>query len=232
MPRPDVTVVIPARNEEALIAGALQSVAGQDWPLEQLEVVVAVNATADRTAEVAAAAGRAARLSLRIVTAPQAGVAAAKNRGAAAGSGRTVLFIDADSRMSPGLVRRVVERQIAGERAASIRIRADSSDRVDRAFFGLLELGKRLFGIRANMFACDRELFLRLGGFDEDLRHAEDLEFLRRVARDGTRIGHIREEWIATSPRRLHQGPLRAGMFRMFGRWTLGHFGIGRRWPY
>jgi len=35
-----------------------------------------------------------------------------------------------------------------------------------------------------------------------------------------------------TSTRRLHRGPLRLGMFRMLGRWVLGHVGIGRHWPY
>ena len=45
-------------------------------------------------------------------------------------------------------------------------------------------------------------------------------------------VGHLADAWIATSPRRLHRGPLRIGMLTMFGRWALGNFGIGRRWPY
>jgi hypothetical protein len=115
---------------------------------------------------------------------------------------------------------------------ASIRIVADGSDRVDHAFFWVIENGKRLVRTRANMFWCTRDVFDRLGGFDASLNHAEDLDFLVRARRAGFRVGHIHGEWIATSPRRLHRGPLRIGMLAMLGRWALGHLGIGRRWPY
>ena len=96
----------------------------------------------------------------------------------------------------------------------------------------MAENGKRLVRTRANMFWCRHDLFDQLAGFDETMHHAEDLDLLDRARRSGVRVGHIRSALIATSPRRLHEGPLRFGMFRMFGRWVLGHIGIGRRWPY
>ena len=95
-----------------------------------------------------------------------------------------------------------------------------------------LALFESLVRTRANMFWCRHDLFDQLAGFDETMHHAEDLDLLVRARRSGVRVGHIRSALIATSPRRLHEGPLRFGMFRMFGRWVLGHIGIGRRWPY
>lgn len=233
MPEPDVSVIVPARNEADRIGAALASVAAQDWPLDCLEVIVVVNASTDRTADrVTDAADGLSPLPIRLFCRDEPGSAAAKNVGAAAASGRILLFMDADSRMSPGLVRAVVHHLDGDERAASIRIASDDGDLLDRGFFGLLEFGKRLFGIRANMFACERALFARVGGFDETLRQAEDLEFLRRASRSGAHIGHVHEERILTSPRRLHAGRWHSGVLRVFGRWALGHFGIGRRWPY
>lgn len=233
MPEPDVSVIIPARNEEELIGNALRSVADQHWVPARLEVIVVENGSSDRTdlvvTDVAAALAPA---TIRLVRLPSPGVAAAKNAGAAVAAGRILVFMDADSRMSVGLLDAVIRHVAAGERSASIRITADSDDLIDRGFFGLLEFGKRLFRIRANMFACERALFTELGGFDEELNHAEDVEFLRRAASTGVRIGHIHEAWIATSPRRLRQGRWRSGTLRVFGRWALGHVGIGRRWPY
>jgi hypothetical protein len=95
-----------------------------------------------------------------------------------------------------------------------------------------MALGPRLFGIRAQLFYCERELFDAAGGFDESLQLAEDREFLDRVRRDAVEVCYLDEAFIATSPRRLHRRPLRLGMLAMFGRWLLANFGVGRRWNY
>ncbi len=134
--------------------------------------------------------------------------------------------------MAPRLVECVLRRAQAGCAAASFRIVADGRDPIDRAFFALLELGPRLFGLRAQMFYCTRELFLQVGGFDETLVLAEDRDFLDRLGASGVAVGHVDESWIATSPRRLHHGPWRLGMPAMFVRWALANWGIGRRWRY
>ena len=109
---------------------------------------------------------------------------------------------------------------------------ADSSDLLDRAFFGLMEFGKGLFRLHAQMFYCERELFIRQNGFSVDLVLAEDREFLARLERDGNSLCQIRNSWIATSPRRLRQLPFRLSMVTMLVRWALANWGIGRRWRY
>ena len=236
MSGPLVSVILPARNEEGLIAAALRSVAAQTLDPRLVEVVVVSNGSTDGTVRVAQR--EAARLAAqgcpraRVLADQPPGIALAKNAGASAADGQLLVFMDADSRMSPGLLAEVQRRAAAGERAASIRIAADGRDPVDRAFFWVLENGKRLLRIRANMLWCERKLFDELGGFDESLRQAEDLDLLLRARRLRVPVGHIHGEWIATSTRRMHRGPMRAGMFTMFGRWLLGHLGIGRRWPY
>ena len=231
--RPDVSVVIPARNEERYIRAALTSVAAQTWPVALLEAVVVDNGSTDATGEVVQdfMAG-APHLAVRLVNERAHGVARAKNRGASVARGRWLIFLDADSRMAPDLVERVVLRSRQGYPAGSIRIVADSQDILDRAFFGLIEFGKVLFGLRAQMFYCERELFLQCGGFDEHLQLAEDLEFLARLQRAGMAVCHVTESWIVTSPRRLHTLPCRLGMPAMLVRWALAKWGLGRRWRY
>jgi len=233
---PEISVIVPARNEERLLPAALRSIAEASYPLADVEAIVVSNGSTDRTIPLARDVGATLAAtggpSVRVLEVAAHGVSLAKNAGAAAASGRLLVFMDADSRMSPGLLARVAARAAAGERAASIRIIADGHDPIDHAFFWVLENGKRVVRTRANMFWCERELFQRLGGFDETIQHAEDLELMRRASRAGVKVGHIHDEWIATSPRRLHRLPLRIGMFTMFGRWALGHAGIGRRWPY
>jgi glycosyltransferase involved in cell wall biosynthesis len=231
--KPLVSIIIPARNEERYIARALASVVRQTWPLADVEVLVVDNGSADATAAaVCAFMEREARLRMQLLHEPIAGVARAKNCGARAAVGHWLLFLDADSRLAPDLIERVVRRGQDKCEAASIRIVADGQDLLDRAFFALLELGPRWFGLRAQMFYCGRELFWRVGGFDETLLLAEDSDFLARLARNGVAVDHLLESWIATSPRRLHRGPWRLGMLKMFARWALASLGIGRRWRY
>src|ERR671936_2742192 len=231
--RPEVSVVIPARNEERYIRTALASVAAQTWPVALLEAVVVDNGSTDATREVVQdfMAG-APHLAVRLVDEPAHGVARAKNRGASVARGRCLIFLDADSRMAPDLVEHVMLRSRQGHPAGSVRVVADSHDILDRAFFGLIEFGKVLFRLRAQMFYCERALFMQCGGFDEHLQLAEDLEFLARLQRAGIAVCHVTESWIATSSRRLHALPCRLGMPAMLARWALARWRLGRRWRY
>lgn len=230
---PDLSVVIPARNEERYIGRALASVANQTIPLDRLEVVAVANGCTDRTAEVVRtfAAGH-PDLAVRLIEVEQAGVAAAKNVGARTARGGTLLFLDSDSSMPPTLAARIIGMRRRGVRAASVRITADSRDVLDNMWYWTVEIGKHVLRVRANMSFCERDVFLAAGGFNPELRFAEDLDFLQRLARSGVRVEHVVRPPIATSPRRLHRGPLRLGGPQTLVRWLLVRWGIGRDWKY
>ncbi|MGN6809813.1 MAG: glycosyltransferase [Thermomicrobiales bacterium] len=229
---PDVSVVIPARNEAGYLRGALASVAAQRCPAGLLEAVVVDNGSVDGTGALARAFGDDGGLPVRVVDEPTPGLARAKTSGVRQARGRWLIFLDADSRLAPDLTARVLRRVAEGYPAGCITVVADTNDWLDRGFFGLMEFGKRLFHIHAQMFYCSRDLFDRFGGFDPALRLAEDSEFLRRLERAGVPVCHVTESWIATSPRRLHSLPLRLALVTTLVRWTLAHAGIGRRWRY
>jgi glycosyltransferase involved in cell wall biosynthesis len=226
-----VSYVIPAHDEAALVQRALDSVAAQTLA-DRVEAVVVDNASRDATGLRVRLYAEGAGIPVSLVHEPRLGVARARNRGAGAARGKVLVFLDADSRAAPDLTERVLARWAAGWPAGCIRITADTSDRLDRAFFSLVEFGKRAFGICAQMFYCDRELFWSHRGFKEDLNLAEDLEFLRRLRRATVPVCYLEESVIATSPRRLHALPWRMGMATTMLRWALAHHGIGRRWSY
>ncbi len=229
----DVTFVIPARDEAALLEAALASVTAQEDRDLRLEAVVVDNASRDRTTAVALAfSGAHPELPLTVVHEGHVGRSTAKNAGARAARGRLLVFLDADSRASPRLAAAVARRHREGWRAGAVPVTADSSDWLDRRYFDLMSLGPRLFGIRAQLFFMERELFVAAGGFDERLHLAEDRDLLDRVRGSGVNVCYMGEAWIATSPRRLRRLPLRLGTATMFTRWLLANFGIGRSWPY
>lgn len=230
---PDLTVIIPAWNEERHVGRALASLAAQTWPRERWEALVVDNGSQDGTAQRVRdfqAAHRDCHVSL--LQLPERGRGRAKNAGARCAAGRLLVFLDADSWAEPRLLEAIVASAAAGHPAGSIRIVADTANWVDRGFFALMEFGKEHFGIRAQMFYCRRDLFLAHGAFDEALEIAEDLDFLRRLQRAGYPVCHLRRSWIATSPRRLHTLPLRMGLLATFARWALARARIGRRWRY
>jgi len=98
--RPDLSIVIPAFNEEARLPASLESVAAflsrRRVPLS-VEVVVVDDGSRDRTAARAEEAGRRLGLSLRVVRLPEnRGKGAAVRAGALAADGASVLVSDAD----------------------------------------------------------------------------------------------------------------------------------------
>ena len=97
---PDVSLVIAAYAEEAVIAGKVADALALDWPREKLEIVVAVDGAADATAQVAREAGADVVLEL-----PRGGKMRAQDAGVAAARGELLAFSDANARWEPTALR-------------------------------------------------------------------------------------------------------------------------------
>jgi glycosyltransferase involved in cell wall biosynthesis len=231
--RPELSIVIPARNESATIARALASVHRQAWPLERIEVVVVDNGSTDATVPTVRRFARAhPELRIRLVREPRPGVSRARNRRARAARGRVLVFLDADSQLAPTMVPAIVAHLHRGEAAVSLRVVADSNDPIDRAFFFLTTWLKERVRLPTQLCAVRRDAFWAVGGFDERLRVAEDYDLLRRIRQAGYRVGFVTESAVLTSPRRLHRWPLRLDLAVTALQWLLALAGIGRDWPY
>lgn len=103
---PDISIIVPAFNEEKLIAASLASVnaaacAAFDASGLRWELVVCDNNSTDRTAELARAEGA------QIFFEPINQIGRARNTGAVAAAGQWLLFIDADSRPCCDLLKEV-----------------------------------------------------------------------------------------------------------------------------
>jgi len=104
---PSVTVIIPAYNEEPVIERRLENLLALDYPPEKLAIVVASDASTDRTNEiVAAVAAREQRVGL--VDCPRGGKVAAQDRAVRQASSEVVAFSDANSTWAPDALRHLV----------------------------------------------------------------------------------------------------------------------------
>ena len=104
---PSVTVVIPAYNEEPVIERRLENLLALDYPPEKLEIVVASDASTDRTNElVEAVAVREPRV--RLLECPRGGKVAAQDRAVRQASSDVVAFSDGNATWAPDALRALV----------------------------------------------------------------------------------------------------------------------------
>jgi glycosyltransferase involved in cell wall biosynthesis len=181
---PLFSVIIPARNEEHFIGQCLESIRLAATPYQgQVEVIVVLNRCSDKTEEIARAFGA------RTVREDSKNLARIRNAGAQTAMGRIVVTIDADSTMTPGTLVAIDKALSSGRTIGGGTIirpdRYSPGIRVTLLLFSLLALIGRF---SAGLFWCYREDFAAIGGFDERLVSAEDVDFAQRLKAYGKRV--------------------------------------------
>ena len=180
-----VSVVVPAFNEERLLAGSLAAIGQAMSVFEQSELIVCDNNSTDRTAEIARAAGA------TVVFEAVNQIARARTAGAARASGDWLVFVDADSYPTGELMqdaRSAIEsgRCIGGGATVAF----DIDDPVVRLWLALWNAVSRRARWAAGSFVfCEASAFRALGGFSEALYAGEEIDFSRRLKRLAKRRG-------------------------------------------
>ena len=104
---PSVSVIVAAHDEEAVIERRLDNLLALDYPYDRLEIVIASDASSDRTNElVAGVAAREPRV--RLLDCPRGGKVAAQNRAVRGTESEVVAFSDANATWAPDALRRLV----------------------------------------------------------------------------------------------------------------------------
>lgn len=101
---PDVSVIVPAYNEEAGIAATIESMAGSSYP-GRLEIVVVDDGSTDGTAAIARSLGYPY---VHVITQPNSGKPGALNTGIAAAQSEVLVMVDGDTVFEPDTIERLV----------------------------------------------------------------------------------------------------------------------------
>jgi GT2 family glycosyltransferase len=194
---PDVSIVIPTHNRRALLEKALDRLAAQTVDMAGMEFIVVVDGCTDDTEEMLRSQDW--PFDLRVVVQEQRGAAASRNAGARAARAPIIIFIDDDIMAAPDLVEQHLRAHRDEETTVTIgRLAPDPSPKVpgwwrwlERQLdkqYRMMQAGQRRIDGRclySGNFSVKREAFLRVGGFDEMLRHSEDVELGLRLEQDG-----------------------------------------------
>lgn len=208
------SVVIPAYNSAATLGRALDSVGAQTLPAH--EIIVVDDGSTDETPAVARCHGT----RLTYLRQTNAGVAAARNAGAAAASGDWLAFLDADDWYAPDRLRLHAERIAADptldfltgdydyrdaqgrllgtsmvRHAAGRMLLARAGDRTRLTLDGEHEIEAFVadhFG-DTHTLSIPRATFSSLGGYPIGFRVCEDVHLLVRLVARSRRIGVVAE---------------------------------------
>ncbi len=195
---PRFSVIVPAYNAAETIGACLEALSRQTVPPDAYEVIVVDDGSTDGTAEIARKHG------VRVISQPNAGPAAARNRGAEAARGEILLFTDADCEPTPGWIAAFARAFDANPDAAGAKGTYLSRQREIVARFTQMEYEERYARMEGKpridfvdtySAAYRRDVFLESGGFDATFPTAsvEDQELSFRMARAGHRMIYVPE---------------------------------------
>lgn len=237
MPLPAVSIIVPARNEEAVIGSCLESLLASDYPADKLEIIVVADGCTDRTVKIA----QSYEPRVKIITSePKGCKAAALNVAWPAARGEIIGIYDADSLVEPQTISKAVEHfsrpdiiGVSGTLRSSNR-RANLLTRalaLETCFVCFLEWF--LYRCGANALFTGKNMFVRksileqTGGFDE-ASMLEDIELTVRLRRTH------RPCWIAFEPQAVvwqQEPPTLKAFWKQRYRWARGSFRIKLKVP-
>ncbi len=203
MPAPLVTIIIPCRNEEDSIGPCLDSILQNDYPKDCLEVLVVDGMSNDDTRSVLQPFLE-RHSAIRLLQNPRKTTPAALNVGIAAAKGQVIMRMDAHYEYPKNYISRLVQwlqESGADNVGGLLRMEPATGSPLARAMavavthpFGIGNAHYRLGvskprSVDTVPFGCyRREVFDRIGIFDEDLLRNQDLEFNLRLRQQAGKI--------------------------------------------
>jgi glycosyltransferase involved in cell wall biosynthesis len=205
-PLPRVSVIVAAWDEEDVIERRLENLLGLDYPPELVEIVVASDASSDRTDELVEAFA-ARELRVRLVRAPRGGKVAAQDLAVRETDGDIVAFSDANSRWAAPALRKLV-RNFADPEVAYVcgQLRLKTPDGTNReGAYWRYELALResestlgsITGGNGSIYAVRRADYVEV-----DPRFGHDLSFPYLMVQRGRRAVYEPEAVAFEKPSR------------------------------
>lgn len=202
-----LSIIIPAFNEERLITQCLTSVseslAANKRPDFTSEVIVVDNNSTDNTASLARQAGA------QVVFEPINQIGRARNAGAATAIGDWFLFVDADSLLNPGMIADIL-KMINSDKYVGCGsvMQMPNSPWYGTAILKIWTAVSVTFCWASGaLMVCRADAFRDVGGFNQDLYAADEIDLSRLLKKWGRKRGLkftiLNRHPLVTSARKL-----------------------------
>jgi 1,2-diacylglycerol 3-beta-glucosyltransferase len=221
---PTVSLLVAAKNEEAVIAGLVDLLCGIDYPVERTEIWIIDDASTDRTAEILDQSIE-NYPQLRVLQRPpgsSGGKSGALNQAFSLCQGEIIGVFDADAKISPDLLRSVVPL-FTDAQVGAVQVRKSIANAktnfltrgqgTEMALDSYLQQQRIAIGgigeLRGNGQFVRRAALNRCGGWNEQTI-TDDLDLTLRLHLDNWKIGFlptpaVREEGVTTIRALWHQ---------------------------
>jgi glycosyltransferase involved in cell wall biosynthesis len=204
---PALSVIIPAYNEEKCIGQTIQSIyeAGiflYDNCAVNIEIIVVDNDSTDQTNKIAR------ELGVSVVKESRRNIAAVRNTGAAHAQAEILCFMDADSKLSHGILYEVYKAMITGRYiGGGSKFKLDRKGHLFSLIFVASVLVTHFTGLSAVLIYTTKDVFNELGGFNEEYYAGEDLFFVLSLfmyaKKKRKRFKNIYRGYIVSSARKF-----------------------------
>lgn len=199
------SIIVPAYNEEALIVSTIEAIKMAMVAVPQSgELIVVDNGSTDATSELAKQHGAI------VVHEPVQQISRSRNAGAKAALGRYLMFIDADTQLTGGILQEALSH-LSGNRfcGGGVLICVPKELNWQPRFYIHLwnRLSRMMRWSAGCCFYCRKDALEAVGGFDETVYASEEIGLCRRLKRWGKKhdMGWhiITSQSIVTSMRKL-----------------------------
>lgn len=230
---PIISIVIPMRNERGSIEANLRALSANDLPKEKFEVIVVDGMSEDGSAELAAALLREMGNG-RLIRNPRVITPVALNMGVEASRGDIIIILGAHSAVFPDFLTKNLEvlEKTGADCVGGTLVQARSDTLLTNVInvaqncpFGSGGAGFRYsdrpgYVNTVPFGAYRREVFEKIGGFDESLYKGQDAEFNFRMVESGLTIYYspdIKTRYFSRSSlRRLFRQFIAMGWSKVF----------------
>jgi len=203
----DLSLIIPAYNEEKLIAKTLASVMMSKKYFERktgksMEVILVDNNSYDNTVKIAE------KYDIKIVSENQHNIAVVRNTGAKNASGRVLCFLDADSEVSQNIFYLIHKYMSSGKYiGGGVKFKLDRRNLTFILIFIASVFTTHITRLSGVLIYTSNEFYRQLGGFRENYYAAEDIDFILRMSKlakqKGKKYKNIYNGVVVTSSRKF-----------------------------